>query len=129
MQVYKLTFNLILRGDTLLCFHPVLYSLSLNLSDILHTKYHCVGCRRVDSRSRFMIFHRCICVIYGGLKFETKASQVQLFCLHVIHSDVVDNTCYAHEMVRKKYQIMCFSVSSISVSVGGDFPSIEIHAK
>lgn len=35
-------------------------------------------------------FHQCICIIHGGLKFETKASQVQLFCLHVIHSDVVD---------------------------------------
>lgn len=34
---------------------------------------------------RFIIF-----IILGGLKFETKASQVQLFCLHVVHSDVVD---------------------------------------
>lgn len=35
-------------------------------------------------------FHRRTFLISDGLKFETNASQVQLFCLHVTHSDVVD---------------------------------------
>lgn len=35
-------------------------------------------------------FHRRTFLISDGLKFETNASQVQPFCLHVTHSDVVD---------------------------------------
>lgn len=44
----------------------------------------------VDGWNRAVIFRHCICIIYGDFKFETEASQVQQFCLHVIHSDVVD---------------------------------------
>lgn len=62
----------------------MLYSPSPNHSDIL------------QKVSLYWLFDAAVFFIsvsvsfYGGLKFETRASQVQLVCLHVIHSNVVD---------------------------------------
>lgn len=72
-------------------FPSVLYSLSPNLSNISHKS---ITVSVVDHGLTFAVDFLIFIIVSVSLtvvwKFETKASQVQLFCLHVIHSGVVD---------------------------------------